>query len=220
MRVPLLVLALVAMPIAAGVAQGRGKQQRVRSSSLETSCKEEHADALSRAVEAGHEPYGLDKKCQDPVPPPPPAPPPPPSPVPPPPPPPVPPPPPPPVPPPPGDQPPSGINFASGMVYEEIDGNPGRDPFAGELGLSGSTVQLIWNGQVVAEYSADWDGAFHFNGLGNATYSVCVIVPAGYAQASPVGGTGCGGSGYSNTFAGSFQQGWMPLDFGMTLIPQ
>lgn len=198
MRVPLLVLALVAMPIAAGAAQGRGKQQRIRSTSLEISCKQEHADALSRAQEAGHDaPYGLDKKCLDPVPP---------VPV--------------PVPPPPGDQPPSGINFATGTVFEEIDGNPGRDPFAGEMGLSGWTVQLIWNGRVVAEYSTDWDGAFHFNGLGNATYSVCVIVAPGYSQASPVGGTGCGGSGYSNTFSGSFQQGWMPLDFGMALIPQ
>lgn len=72
MRVPVLVLALLAMPIAAGVAQGRGKQQRARnaSASLEGDCKEQHADALSRAVEDGHAPYGLDKKCADPVPPP------------------------------------------------------------------------------------------------------------------------------------------------------
>ena len=53
MRVPVLVLALVAMPIAVGAAQGRGKQQRIRAASVEDQCKQQFTDNLSRAADAG-----------------------------------------------------------------------------------------------------------------------------------------------------------------------
>ena len=215
MRVPVLVLALLAMPIAAGVAQGRGKQQRVRSASLESDCKQEHADALSRAVAEGHAPYGLDKKCTDPVPPPPP---PPPAPVPPPPPPPPVPPPPPPPPPAPVE-PPTGPHQVRGVVFEDLDGNGVQDAFAGEMGLAGWTITLAWSGQVIATTSSDADGNYIFSGLGNtgtAAFEVCIQVQSGYAQTSPVGGTGCGGSGFSAPFNNSFMT-WFRADFAEML---
>src|SRR5882724_3676519 len=48
-----------------------------------------------------------------------------------------------PVPPPPSS-PPSGINYVSGIVFEDLDGNGLRDPFSGEMGLEGWTVELWW----------------------------------------------------------------------------
>ena len=161
-----------------------------------------------------------------PVPPPPPPPPPPPAPVPPPPPPPpapVPPPPPPPpapVPPPPPESPPSGPHQARGIVFEDIDGDGLRDPFAGEMGLAGWSVQLIWNGQVVASAPTDVDGNYRIDNIGNSSYSVCIVPQAGYNQTKPAGAaaSGCGGSGYSFTLNSVFMT-WFQGDFGMQLQP-
>src|SRR5438874_848119 len=183
------------------------------------------ARLLGRA-EAANEPPGQVKKCPDPVPPPapppppppppppaplPPPPPPPPAPVPPPPPPPpapVPPPPPPPPapvppppPPPPPSSPPVGPHEARGIVFEDLNGDGVRDPFAGEMGLAGWGLELWWNGQVLASTTTDADGNFAFSGLGNSTYSVCVVAQGGYTQTLPVGGSGCGGGGYTFTFS-------------------
>ncbi len=187
MRVPLMLVALLAMPLAVGAAQGQSGGNA--NANADNRCKNSPQAGKNAASQGGAAQAAqaqLHKNCPAPVPPVP-------------------------VPPPPSSQ-PTGVNRALGMVYEEIDGNLGRDPFAGEMGLAGWTVQLIWNNQVVAEYTTDWDGAFHFDGLGNATYSLCVIVQAGYTQAPP---TGC----HSNTFSNSFETWWMPNDFGM-LIPQ
>ena len=277
MRVPVLVLALLAMPIAAGVAQGRGKQQRVRSASLESDCKQEHADALSRAVADGHAPYGLDKKCTDPVPPPPPNQPPAadftsicngldcnftstssdpdgsvasyawtfgdggtstlPSPshtyaaggsypvsltvtdnqgaqssptsktvtvT---------------VPPPAPEQPPTGPHQVRGVVFEDLDGNGVQNAFAGEMGLAGWTLTISWNGQVFATTTSDAAGNYVFADLGNTgtgAFEVCLQVQPGYTQTSPVGGTGCGGAGYSAPFNNSSMT-WFRADFAEML---
>src|SRR5439155_14905699 len=117
----------------------------------------------------------------------PPPPPPPPAPVPPPPPPPpapVPPPPPPPPapvppppPPPPPSSPPSGPHQARGVVFEDLDGDGRQDVFSSEMGIEGWTVNLYWNGQVIASTSSLSDGSFIFQDLGNTTYSVCLGAP-------------------------------------------
>ncbi len=61
------------------------------------------------------------------------------------------------------------------MVYEDVDGNGSRDKFAGEMGLAGWTVQLFWNGQVIASTATLDDGSFSLPGLANNTaYEVCV----------------------------------------------
>lgn len=68
-RVVLAVVALLALPFGSVAAQGRSKPKPT-SGSAATDCKAEHAAALARAEAEGHAPYGLDKKCSDPVPPP------------------------------------------------------------------------------------------------------------------------------------------------------
>jgi hypothetical protein len=104
-----------------------------------------------------------------------------------------------------------------GVVYEDLDGNGSRDIFAGELGLAGWTVQLLWNGQLIASATSDGDGNFVFMDLGNTTYEVCVISQGGYTQTQPVGGSGCSGAGYMITFTSSFETWAMNNDFGMML---
>src|SRR6188474_1896707 len=115
-RVVLAVVALLALPFGAVAAQGRAKPKPRAASEVSSECKDQQATTLGKANDAGHDPYGLDKKCNDPVPPPPPPP-----------------------PPPPSDQPPTGIHSARGVVYEDVDGNGSRDVFAGEMGLAGWT---------------------------------------------------------------------------------
>ncbi len=108
------------------------------------------------------------------------------------------------------------MNFANGIVFEDLNGDGLRDPFAGEMGLEGWTVELWWNGQVLATAPTDADGKYMFANLGNTTYSLCIQPKDGYAQTLPVGGTGCGGSGYTWTFSGTFQQ-MFPGHFGEML---
>jgi hypothetical protein len=104
--------------------------------------------------------------------------------------------------------------MVSGMVYEDIDGNGSRDQFAGEMGLAGWTVELRWQGQVIASAVTDWDGSFLFSGLGNTVYEVCVVAQSGFARTQPVSGDGCGGAGYSSPFASTVPTGY-EAKFGM-----
>jgi hypothetical protein len=207
MRVPVFVLALLALPIAAGAAQSRTKA-RVRSNDVVAGeCKDQQAVTLSRANADGHDPYGLDKKCSDPVPPPPP----PPVPAPPPPPPPVPAPP----PPPPSSGPPTGIHEARGVVYEDVDGNGSRDIFAGEMGLEGWTIQLYWDGQLVGTATSDADGMYLFSNLGNSDkqWWVCIVPQAGYVRTQPLNGDACDGNGMVHTLNSPFATR-LQTDFG------
>ncbi|HUC41959.1 MAG TPA: SdrD B-like domain-containing protein [Gemmatimonadales bacterium] len=221
-RVLFAVVGLSALPLFAVAAQGRSA-----SANSGTAC----AAAVKIAGQSGKVPPGQAKKCPDPVPPPPPpapvpppppapVPPPPPAPVPPPPPPPPPPPapvppppppppapvpPPPPPPPPPPSSPPSGVNRAKGMVFGDVDGNGAYDPFSGDTLIVGATVQLKWNGQVIAAASTDGNGDYDIGGLGNSSYEVCIINDGGYALTVPVNGNGCGGSGYAFSFNSAFE---------------
>lgn len=120
--------------------------------------------------------------------------------------------------PPPVLQPPTGSNEAHGYVYQDDDGNGSRDMFAGEMGLAGWTVQLVWNGQTIASTTTDADGNFVFPGLGNATYSVCVIGQSSFSQTQPMSGSGCGGAGYSFAFTSSVPTWFDIAFFGM--LPQ
>jgi len=188
MRVPLFVVALVAMPLAAGVAQGRGQEES-------TKCNADQAAAVARARAAGRQvPPGLAKKdCAQPVPPTP-------------------------VPPPPSEQPPSGIHKAGGIVYEDVDGNGIWDMYAGEMGLAGWTLQLHWNGQVVATTTSDANGRFVFPGLGDSVWSVCVVPQAGYSLTQPSNGSGnaCEGFGYESPVSGPFGV-LFKTDFGFVI---
>jgi len=102
-------------------------------------------------------------------------------------------------------------------VFEDIDGNGARDPFAGEMGLAGWTVELWWNGQMLSSTTTDADGNYLFENLGNgATYSVCIQRQAGYTQTYPVNGSGCSGTGWSFMFNSPFMT-WFDGKFGEML---
>ena len=213
-RVVLAVVALLALPFGSAAAQSRAgntSKGKVRSAEVGTDCKDQQAAALARDQADGRNPYGLDKKCDDPVPPP--APPPPPPPPPPPAPPPAPPPPP---PPPPSEDPPTGIHKVVGVVYEDVDGSGRQDPFSGEFGLPGLTLELSWNGRVIATTTSDANGYFEFPGLGNSTWVVCLIPQAGYNRTQPVDGP-CGGFGYEHVLNSPFQT-FAESNFGL-MIP-
>ena len=192
MRVALIVLALAAMPFVAVAAQGNSE-----------TCNDAQARTVAEARRSGKQvPPGLAKKCP---PPPPPAPPPPA--------------PPPPAPPPPAPEP--GIHKALGIVYEEMDGNVGRDPFAGEMGLMGWTVNLYDSGGALlastttGETDPVTNSNYTFPALANGTYSVCVVGQAGYTQTAPTSGTGCGGLGHTFSISGMLETWRTGLDFGM-----
>ncbi len=106
-----------------------------------------------------------------------------------------------------------------GIVFEDLDGNGSRDPFSGEMGMAGWSIELWWNGRVIATTTTDADGNFTFRNLGNAAYSVCIVGQGGYTQTLPVPGTGtgCGGSGYSFSFINAAFETWSQNDFGMML---
>ena len=87
--------------------------------------------------------------------------------------------------PPPVEQPPTGDNEVRGYVYSDDDGNGSRDVFAGEMGLSGWTLELSWNGRVIAATTTDASGNYAFPGLGNTSYTVCVIPQGGFARTQP-----------------------------------
>ena len=115
-------------------------------------------------------------------------------------------------PPPPPDEPPTGIHKAIGIVYEDVDGDGVRNSFAGEMGMAGWTLQLVWNGRVIAETQSDADGNFSFSNLGNSTWSVCVVAQSGYTQTQPAGGSAC----YEFVLSRPFET-WAQNDFGMVL---
>lgn len=180
-RVVLAIVALLALPFGSVAAQSRGKGGKgspVRSAEVASDCKDQQAAALARAQADGHSPYGLDKKCSDPVPPP----------------------------PPPPAQPPTGVHEAAGLVYEDVDGNGAYDMFAGELGLAGWTIQLYWNGELINTATSDADGRYVFPGLGNGDqlWWVCVIPQAGYVRTQPVSGTACSGNGVAHSLNSPF----------------
>ncbi len=84
------------------------------------------------------------------------------------------------------------------MVWEDIDGNGVRDPFGGEMGLQGWSVQLFdANGLLLSTQITDGSGNYIFAALPGGTYSVCVVSQPAYHQTDPLSGTGCGGLGYS-----------------------
>lgn len=174
-RVVLAVVALLALPFGAVAAQGRAKPKPSTASTVAGECKDQQAATLSRTTDAGHEPYGLDKKCDvggggsggggtgDP--------------------------------PPTGGY-PTGLNEAAGIVYEDLDASGSYDMF-NDLPFEGWTVQLYYDGQLVGTTTSGPDGRYLFPGLGNSTklWWVCVVPQAGYVRTDPASGTACGGNG-------------------------
>lgn len=185
------VIALLALPLVAVHAQGRGKGPR------------RNADVCaSPAGNSGHVPYGQAKKCPPPPPndstPQPPD-----------------------TTPPPPSGPPTGIDLANGKVFADLDGDGVLNLFVGDTVLAGVPVELRWNGQSLGTSVTDANGFYSFSGLAaNTTYEMCVTVPSGFTQ-SPAPASmpynGCGGTGYSFSVNTTIQTTTV-LNFGM--IPQ
>jgi len=108
-----------------------------------------------------------------------------------------------------------------GVVFADLDGDGSFSPFTGDTALAGWTVQLMWNGQVIATTLTGTNGQYLIDGLASfTTYEVCASAQAGFVQGPPMAGTtydGCGGSGYSFSANTSFQT-VTPRNFSM--IPQ
>jgi len=107
------------------------------------------------------------------------------------------------------------------MVWEDIDGNAIRDPFGGEMGLQGWSVQLFdANGLLLSSQITDGSGNYIFPALPAGTYSVCVVSQPTYHQTVPLSGTGCGGLGYSFTILDNPFGSWtVNINFGEMLNP-
>ena len=125
------------------------------------------------------------------------------------------------APPPPPSQPPPARanNEIHGMVWEDIDGDGLRDPFSGEMGLAGWSVQLFdANGLLLNSATSDDAGNYIFAALTAGTYSVCVVPQGTYHQTAPLSGTGCGGLGYRFSIQDSQFGSWtIKIDFGQML---
>lgn len=210
-RVLVAVVALLALPLVAVHAQGRGnncpaltagnsgKVPPGQAKKCQPAAAAANSDANCPAQPAGNSgnvPPGQAKKCDsDPVPPP---------------------------PPPPPSGPPTGINMVNGTVFADLDANGLYSPFAGDTVIAGASVQLLWNGTLYQSAATDANGFYQFNGLGSTDsplWSVCVSVPAGVTQGPPPPGmsyNGCGGTGYSFAFSTTttFAQGFVG-NFGM-----
>jgi len=113
------------------------------------------------------------------------------------------------------------------VVFEDLDGNGVQDIFSGELGIEGWTVDLRWNGEVIATMMAGADGSFVFGNLGNTgrlMFEECLGAPplswsAGrVTQTLPVGGSACSGAGYAFPFNNPFMT-WSVNNFGEQLVP-
>jgi hypothetical protein len=221
MRVPVIILAFVAIPLLAGV--GSAQAQKVSSAAVDSRKSKDECDKPGQRT--GHDraewiAKHADKACVPPPPPPPPPPAPAPSPAPapapdpapvPPPPAPTPtpvtdsapPPPPPPadttptpLPPPPPPPPAPGGTEIHGTVYVDLDysGVPNVD----EPRLASWTVSLLVNGATFQTATTNANGEFTFTSVPIGNYTVCVAPQAGFSQITPTAGTPCPtGIGYS-----------------------
>jgi SdrD B-like domain len=68
-------------------------------------------------------------------------------------------------------------------VWKDLDGDGVQD--AGEVGINGVKVELLYNNAVIATTTTAGDGTYTFTNLAAATYKVRVVsstVPSGYSQ--------------------------------------
>jgi hypothetical protein len=200
MRVPIVILALVATPFIADVSQAQGKahSQKEKDNRKKDEC-------LMPGLRKGHEALDWILKhfdsddCQPaPTPAPAPAPTPTPTQAPPPAPTPTPAPAPTPTPAPAPAPAPGPTGSISGVVFDDNDWSGMPDP--GEVRLSGWTVQLLLNGTVVQSTTTNANGEYSFTGVTAGTYVLCTVMKTGYSEIPGQGTTDCStGRGYDVT---------------------
>jgi protocatechuate 3,4-dioxygenase beta subunit/methionine-rich copper-binding protein CopC len=86
----------------------------------------------------------------------------------------------------------TGLNFGnfttgavSGTVFNDVNGNGSQD--AGDVGLSGWTIDLIQNTSVIATTTTDGNGFYSFAGLEPGLYTVREEVQDGWVVTQPFG---------------------------------
>jgi hypothetical protein len=209
MRVPIVILALVATPLIADVssAQGTANSQKGKVNKKD--------ECLMPGLRKGHESIEwifkqLGAKDCNPVPPPAPTPDPTPTPTPDP----TPDPTPTPEPTPDPAPAPGTTGSISGVVFLDLDWSYMPDP--GEPLLSGWTVQVISNGAVVTSTTTNAAGEYSFTGLAFANYTVCVVPKAGFGQVPnpQLDGTCANGSGRYTPVNGMDGVLWEAVNFG------
>jgi hypothetical protein len=75
------------------------------------------------------------------------------------------------------------LGYLCGIKFEDRNGNGVMDP--GEPGLSGWTIELLQNGQVIATTVTGADGRFCFLGLGLGDYVVREVPQPGWQPTTP-----------------------------------
>ena len=84
----------------------------------------------------------------------------------------------------------------TGIVYIDTDWSGVPNP--GEPRLPGWTVQLVLNGAIAKSVSTDAAGVFRFADVVAGNYAVCVTPKPNFVQISPAAGSACpSGMGYS-----------------------
>jgi hypothetical protein len=76
---------------------------------------------------------------------------------------------------------PTATASISGTVYNDVDGSMSYSP--GEAGLSGWTIQVT-SGATTLTATTSATGTYSLTGLGVGSYSVCALVPSGWAANS------------------------------------
>jgi hypothetical protein len=217
MRVPIVILALVATPFIADVSQAQGT---ANSNKGKDNKKDE---CLMPGLRKGHEAVDwllkhFDGKDCKPVPPPTPTPTPDPTPTPTPDPTPTPTPDPTPTTTPDPTPAPGTVGAISGVVFADDDWSFMPDP--GEALLSGWTVQLISNGTVVKSTTTNANGEYSFTGIVFGDYNVCVVMKPGYSQVpnSQLDATCANGNGRHTPINDRDGVAWEAVNFGYNAI--
>ncbi|HPR65622.1 MAG TPA: SdrD B-like domain-containing protein, partial [Methanothrix sp.] len=81
----------------------------------------------------------------------------------------------------------SGDFFISGMKFNDTNNNTIKDPL--EIGLSGWTIELLLDGEVIDVTETGQDGSYSFDHLAPGNYTVREVRQAGWLQTSPPGGS-------------------------------
>ena len=84
------------------------------------------------------------------------------------------------------------------MVFDDNDWSGMPDD--GEVRLSGWTVQLLSNGNVVKSATTNANGEYSFSDVAPGSYLLCAVMKPGYSEIPGQGTAACsGGAGYAVT---------------------
>jgi hypothetical protein len=111
---------------------------------------------------------------------------------------------------------PGPVGSISGVVFDDNDWS--GMPDAGEVLLSGWTVQLLSNGAVVKSTTTNANGEYMFTNVAAGSYLVCTVMKTGYSAVPLFGNADCpNGRGHAVTINIDMVL-WEGLMFGYNAI--